>query len=134
MLELRDEYMARNSIASTRNMSRTSVSEVFHVTDEKQIRYDNVKDMSEEEVYQLFFPDKCTNLKQFYELSDYEHVHAELKKVGVTLKLLWKEYQSSYKSRGSIPVGYSKFCNDYRNYVSTKALTNHRIHKPWYSL
>ena len=31
ILELRDAHMSRNSIASTRNMSRSSVSDVFHI-------------------------------------------------------------------------------------------------------
>lgn len=130
ILELRDAHMSRNNIASTRNMSRTSVSEVIHIADEKQIRYDDIKDMSEEEVYQMFFPDKYTDLKQMYDLPNYEHVHLELKKVGVNLKLLWKEYKTSCESKGTIAVGYSKFCEDYSTYISTKALTNHLLHKP----
>ena len=71
ILELRDAHMSRNSIASTRNMSRSSVSDVFHIADEKQIRYEDVKDMSEDEVYQLFYPDKYSDLSQLYQLPDY---------------------------------------------------------------
>ena len=130
ILELRDAHMSRNSIASTRNMSRSSVSDVFHIADEKQIRYEDVKDMSEDEVYQLFYPDKYSDLSQLYQLPDYEHIHSELKKVGVTLKLLWKEYKTGCESKDGIPVGYSKFCEDYSAFVSTKALTNHLTHKP----
>ena len=57
ILELRDAHMSRNSIAATRNMSRNSVSEVLHLADEMQIRYEDIKDLSEDEVYQMFFPD-----------------------------------------------------------------------------
>lgn len=34
ILEFRDAHMSRNSIASTRNMSSSSVSDMFHITDE----------------------------------------------------------------------------------------------------
>lgn len=43
ILELRDAHMSRNSIASTRNMSRSSVSEVFHIADELQICYNDIR-------------------------------------------------------------------------------------------
>ncbi len=130
ILELRDAHMSRNGIASTRNMSRSSVSDVFRIADEKQICYDDVRNLSEDEVYKLFYPDKYTDLNQLYSLPDYEMIHGELKKVGVTLKLLWKEYKADCESRSAIPVGYSKFCDDYSAYVSNKELTNHLIHKP----
>ena len=43
--------------------------------------------MSEEKVYRLFYPDKYVN-ETMYGEPDYEYVHNELKRVGVTLKLL----------------------------------------------
>ena len=39
ILELRDAHMSRNGIASTRHMSRHSVSDVFHIADELGITY-----------------------------------------------------------------------------------------------
>ena len=59
---------------------------------------------------------------------NYEHVHAELKKTGVTLKLLWQEYKDGVKE--GVSVGYSKFCDDYVKYVEQNNFTNHITHKP----
>ena len=78
----------------------------------------------------MFYPDKFTGLDELYTLPNYDKIHNELKKVGVTLKLLWKEYKSECETKSEIPVGYSKFCDDYSTYVSTQALTNHLVHKP----
>ncbi len=130
ILELRDAHMSRNSIASTRNMSRSSVSDVFHIADELQICYNDIRDLSEDEVYRMFYPDKYTDLKELYKLPDYDKVHNELKRVGVTLKLLWKEYKADCEVNSDIPVGYSKFCDDYASYVTKRELTNHLVHKP----
>lgn len=37
ILELRDTHMSQNSIAKTRNMSKSSVSEVCKIADERKI-------------------------------------------------------------------------------------------------
>ena len=84
ILELRDAGMSRSSIASTRKISRNSVSDVFNIADEKRITFDDVRNMSDEEAYRLFYPDKYVN-EIMYGDPDYEHVHQELKMVGVTL-------------------------------------------------
>ena len=41
--------------------------------------------------------------------TNYEHVHQELKKVGVTLKLLHEEYIERCERNGEIPMGKTKF-------------------------
>ena len=43
ILELRDAGMSRNTIASTRHISRNSVSDVIHIADEKGIRFKDVR-------------------------------------------------------------------------------------------
>ena len=113
ILELRDTHTSRNSIASTRNMSRFSVSDVFHITDELQICYNDIQHLSEDEVYGMFYPDKYTDLKELYKSPDYDKVHNELKKVGVNLKLLWKEYKADCEANSDIHIEYFKFCDDY---------------------
>ncbi len=91
ILELRESHMSRNTIASLRGMSRNSVSSVIRIADQMGITYSDVKHKPEDEVYRLFFPDKFT-IETLHHEPDYNYVHEELKKVGVNLKLLWKEY------------------------------------------
>ena len=47
ILELREAGMSRNSIASTRNISRHSVSDVFRIADEKGIHFKDVRDLDD---------------------------------------------------------------------------------------
>lgn len=61
----------------------------------------------------MFYPNKYTDLKELYKLPDYDKVHNELKRVGVTLILLWKEYKADCEANSDIHVGYSKFCDNY---------------------
>ena len=50
-------------------------------------------------------------------MPDYAEVHRELKRPGVTLTLLWEEYQRAHE--GAATYRYSQFAERYREYVST---------------
>ena len=129
ILELRGNGMGRNSIARTRHISVNSVGDVFHKADENGISYEDVRDMDEDSVYRMFYPDKFVQ-ESMYAQPDYGYVHQELKRVGVTLKLLWQEYQDQCRAAGSIPMGYTKYCKGYSDYAIVNKLTNHLEHKP----
>mgnify|MGYP004732575835 CR=1 FL=1 len=109
-------------------MSKHSVSDVINIAKEKDITYEKVKHLSEDEVYRMIFPDKFA-VENLYEQPDYEYIHQELKRVGVTLKLLWQEYQDKCKTSGLISMGYTKFCNGYADYTIVSKLTNHLENK-----
>lgn len=61
IMELRDAGLSRSAIASTRHISRHSVSEVFNVADEKGIHYDDIRALDDSEVYHIFYPEKFAN-------------------------------------------------------------------------
>ncbi|MDY2732387.1 MAG: IS21 family transposase [Erysipelotrichaceae bacterium] len=121
--------LSGREICKIHNMSRTSVAEVFSKAREKNITYESIADKSEQEVYKLLFPDKYA-LEDIYEPVDYEYVHKEMSKTGVTLKLLWQEYCDSCNTSAKVPCGYTKFCRDYDGYSVTKNLTKRIERKP----
>jgi len=129
ILELRAADLSRNMIAATRHISRHSVSDVFKIADEKGITYQDIRDLEETEVYRLFYPDKHAN-ETMYRDPDYAYVHQELKKVGVTLKLLHEEYTEKCVKENAIPMGKTKFCEGYAEHTIVNKLTNHILHKP----
>ena len=85
-----------NQIAKTRHISKHSVSDVFRIAKEQGIRFQDIQFLEPDEVYRLVYPDRHIN-ETIYAIPDYEKVHKELGRTGVTLKLLWEEYQ--YKCR-----------------------------------
>ena len=129
IMQLRDAGLSIKSIASTRHISRNSVSDVFKIAEEKNIRYSDVCSLEDAEVYRLFYPEKYAN-ESMYGDPDYEHVHQELKRVGVTLKLLHEEYVDRCQRDGEIPMGKTKFNEGYSEYTIANKLTNHVEHKP----
>lgn len=44
---------------------------------------------------------------------DYEYVHKKLKKIGVTLKLLWQKYCDSINTINEISMEYTRFFEGY---------------------
>jgi transposase len=77
----------------------------------------------------MFYPEKHA-VEGLYSNPDFEYVHQELRKVGVTLKLLWQEYQDKCNIEKVIPMGYTKFCAGYADHTIINKLTNHIEHKP----
>lgn len=61
---------------------------------------------------------------------DYEHVHKELAKSGVTLNLLWSEYCETCRLEGSIPFMYTQFCYYYQQFALSTKATMRIAHKP----
>lgn len=129
ILMLKDQGISRSSISRTRNVSRNSVSEVFNIADEKKVHYSDVADMNDDDVYRMFYPERHAEETMFAP-PDYEYIHDELKKPGVTLQLLHNEYVEKCKRDGTIPMGRTKFNEGYAGYTIANNLTNHLTHKP----
>ena len=127
LLELRQANMSQRAIASTRHISTKSVAAVWKRADELGISLSDVANKTPDEVYTLFFPEKFRK-ETVYASIDYEYVHNELKKPGVTLKLMWQEHKDNPK--GGVPVVYTKFLDGYAQYVEQNNLTNNITYKP----
>lgn len=129
ILELRAAHMSRNQISDSRRMSRNSVSDVFRIADKLGISFPDIRDVDEDAVYRMFYPEKHA-VESMYQQPDYDDIHKELKKIGVTLKLLWQEYCDGCAKQNVISMGYTKFCEGYSNFTVSHKLTNHLLHKP----
>jgi len=58
---------------------------------------------------------------------DFAHVHAELKRPGMTLMLLWQEYTAA--NSGAATYRYSQFTDLYRSYVATLRRSMRQVHR-----
>ncbi len=68
----------QREICRTRKISQHSVSDVHKIADQLGITYEDIKDKSEEEVYQMFYPDKFAS-ESLYKNPEYNYVK-QLKK------------------------------------------------------
>lgn len=124
ILRLRAAGLSRSTIAKSHKMAKKSVCSVFDRADELDIGYDDVADKDDDEVYRLVFPEKfCT--ERIFEQPDWDYVHKELGRTGVTLLLLHAEYVDSCKQTGGVFMSYATFCREYDSYVVSRDLTSH---------
>jgi len=65
-----------------------------------------------------------------YYQPDYEYIHREMAKSGVTLSLLWMEYCEQCHASGSIPYKQTQFYKYYRDFVHKTKATMHLEHRP----
>ena len=91
--------------------------------------WEDVNLMGEQEVYDLLFPERA-KLEAATAQADYDYVHSELQRDGVTLLILWEEYRDQAMAKDLVPKSYTTFCRGYRGYVASHNVTNHLEHKP----
>ena len=66
----------------------------------------------DEKLEEMLYPPIHKQCFDEYELPDFEYVHKELKKKGVTLLLLWDEYKQTHHNSYS----YSQYCQLYKEW------------------
>ena len=69
ILELIESGMSRRQICSSRHVSSHTVSEVKQIAEKNNITTKDIKNMSEDDVYRMFFPDR-NQLEDMYEQPD----------------------------------------------------------------
>lgn len=95
MLQLRAEGLSGRAIAASQGMSRKSITAVPEAADAAGVVWDDIADSSEGEVYARLFPGRGEHQSVFAQ-PDWDQVHREMARVGVTLKLLHGEYAGRF--------------------------------------
>ena len=82
------------------------------------------EEITEQELYdKLFLPVSQTAIQR--PLPEWEEIHRELRKKGMTLRLLWREYRDIHPDG----LAYSQFCERYRAFVKTITPVMRQVHK-----
>ena len=115
-------------IARTQPVSKTSVIDTFHAADERGVAWEDVEGMPDAEAYALLFPERAHE-GPVYRDPDWDRVHRELARVGVTLKRLHEEYRDDARSKGEPFMSYDRFCKRYREFTVRKQVVSRVGHK-----
>lgn len=128
ILSLRADGYSQRKIAQLTTTSRNTIAKIFTAADSQKLFWDQAKFMNEHSIHKRLFPEE-ENLLTLTP-PDFDYIHKELLKDGVTLKLLWDEYASQCRSIHKPFYKYSYFCEMYGEHVVKYKLTMHIIHKP----
>lgn len=119
---------SQRRIASSLKVSRNTVSRIVAAYMAQKLEASAVSGLTSEALHERLFPTEILAPQQV--IPDYEYVHRELLKDGVTVKQLWEEYVMDCRESGNLYFRYTQFCKKYRDYVDTHRLTMHIRHKP----
>lgn len=128
VLQLRADGLSARAIAASQAMSRKSVTAVLEAADTAGLGWDDIKDHTDGEVYELVFPGRGEHQSVFAQ-PDWEQVHKELARVGVTLKLLHSEYTDDCIAARAPAMGYDRFCRTYQRYILVTGAASRVGHK-----
>ena len=76
--------------------SRNTVSDILKLCETVEMTYEKSLSLTNEEIYRQLYPDKADGFN-IYVVPDFEYIHKELTRPGVTLSLLWEEYVEQAK-------------------------------------
>lgn len=116
------------NIAASCSCSRNTVANVLQKAKENNLNYPLPEELSDKQLSEILFPP--SELKLTYKMPDYDYVHREMAKSGVTLTLLWLEYCDACREYGEIPYQSTQFNKYYNDYLKVTNATMHINHKP----
>ena len=128
ILRLHNLGILKMDIAKACGCSRNTVAHVIKTAEEKGIGWETAAGLNNEELAARLFPGG--QKKPEYKMPDWDFIHREMAKSGVTLSLLWEEYCEQCRGSGEIPYKTTQFYKHYSDYVQKTKATMHIGHKP----
>jgi transposase len=128
ILRLRSLGLNNSQISQSAAISRPTVIATVQRAAVLGLDWRAVEGLSDKELAEKLIPPGIAKLG--YKMPDYEQVHRELAKPGVTQELLWMEYSEKCRAAGEIPYQLTQFKTYYRAYVAKTKATMHIQRKP----
>ena len=128
ILRLASLGLSKQAIAASCGCARNTVRSVLNAAQLHQVTWENSRVVSNETLRKKLFPG--TSDRPQYRMPDYEYVHKQMQKSGVTLSLLWVEYCEQCRANGELPYQSTQFNKYYADFVHKTKATMHLEHKP----
>jgi transposase len=128
LMRLRSIGLNHSQIADSLGASRTTVIHTLQRAAAQGLDWQAVESMGDRELASRLFPQG--EGKPSYTMPDYDWVHREMVKPGVTLQLLWMEYSDKCHAVSLLPYQFTQFKKYYREYVVKTQATMHIQRKP----
>ena len=128
ILRLNNLRILKQDIAKSCGCSRNTVASVIKTAEEKGLGWETAVGLNNDELAERLFPGN--QRKPIYKIPDWEYIHREMAKSGVTLSLLWAEYSEKCRESGTIPYKTTQFYQYYSDYIQKTKATMHIDHKP----
>ena len=128
ILRLKSLGLSNAEVASACGCGRNTVTRTLQRAKNALLSWDEAKQLPSNVVTERLFPESQN--RPVYRMPDYEQIHKEMQKSGVTLSLLWVEYCEQCRAAGELPYQSTQFNKYYADYVHKTKATMHLNHTP----
>ena len=128
ILRLSSLGFSNRNIALSVPCSRNTVAKILKRAQELDISWPLEDNQTDEVLEGLFYPKQCDRSQK--RMPDYDYIHKELLRNGVSKKLLWTEYMEDCRANGNEPLMYSQFCYHIQQDEQKRRATMHIKRKP----
>ena len=119
-------HLSNRQISSALKISRQTVNNYIKLYEKNGLSFQELESKNDTELLILFgFTEKKKHVRANNLEKQFLYYTKELKKTGVTLKVLWEEYISKYPDGYS----YSQFCFNFAKLCDSKNVSMHITHK-----
>jgi len=108
-LRLRADGFSGRQVAQSLSLGRATIFDYFRRADVEGLIWPLPVGLSDGDLERALFPRSVGDLRGDHPQPDWAYVHAELRRKGVTLSLLWEEYRGVHPDG----YGYSRYCELY---------------------
>ena len=120
---LSEDGLSQSEISKSCGVSRRSIGRFLLSINKSGVDYKTIEPMSSEELSKLLGKKLTRGESKVVEI-DFLYVSRELKRKGVTLRLLWEELIESIGE----DLSYSSFCNRYRRWLKAHDYSMPQVH------
>jgi transposase len=128
ILRLNSQGISSRNIAESLKCSRNTIRKILERATAGNIAWPLPDNVSDQQLEQMLFSKQTKTQKR--KMPDFDYIHQEMARNGVTLSLLWSEYCESCRMEGSRPLMYSQYCYHYQEYATKNKAALHIHHKP----
>lgn len=118
-----DKGLNQSQVSLALRLARSTVQDYLRRADLAGLAKESLPSLTELDLEKLLFPPKAGHPAR--PEPDVENLHAELRKPGVTLQLLWEEYRKNHADG----LGYTQFCERYRTHARKLSPSMRQVHK-----
>jgi transposase len=122
--------LTQRQISASTGVSKGAISDYLRRAAAAGLSWDQAKLLDDGEVERRLFRLLGRNEPPRRAPIDFDWVHRELRRVGVTLQQLWLEYREALATgpQAGAPYGYSQFCDLYAGFRAKVDVTMRQVH------
>lgn len=124
ILRLRRQGLSHREIATSCSVGYGTVGDLLRRVEKLGLSWESAQDQDDEQLEKLVYP-PAPPRSEVRMVPDFSEVYLELKRPGVTLRLLWEEYIRDHPKG----FGYSWFCEEFRAFTRKQNVTLRQHYK-----